>query len=70
MGEADISPNQQQELGYNVDEKAAVREYKGDAIHAEDQEHDMGVIEAARAYPAATFWAFVMSFTIVSAPNF
>jgi SP family general alpha glucoside:H+ symporter-like MFS transporter len=26
----------------------------------------MTVLEAARAYPMACFWAFVMSFTIVS----
>jgi hypothetical protein len=26
----------------------------------------MGVLEAVRAYPMATFWAFVMSCTIVS----
>jgi SP family general alpha glucoside:H+ symporter-like MFS transporter len=36
------------------------------AIEAENAEANMGVLEAVRAYPLATFWAFVMSFTIVS----
>jgi SP family general alpha glucoside:H+ symporter-like MFS transporter len=37
------------------------------AIDAERTEHDMTVLQAARAYPAASWWAFVMSCTIVSA---
>jgi SP family general alpha glucoside:H+ symporter-like MFS transporter len=36
------------------------------AIDAETIEHAMTVVEAARAYPAASWWAFVMSCTIVS----
>jgi SP family general alpha glucoside:H+ symporter-like MFS transporter len=41
------------------------------AINAENAEHRMGVIEAVRAYPAASWWAFVMSSTIVSScPQF
>ena len=36
------------------------------AIDAETIEHTMGVLEAVRAYPAASWWAFVMSATIVS----
>ena len=36
------------------------------AIEAENAEHKMGVIDAVKAYPAASFWAFVMSCTIVS----
>jgi SP family general alpha glucoside:H+ symporter-like MFS transporter len=32
----------------------------------ENAEHRMGVLEAVRLYPMATFWAFVMSSTIVS----
>jgi SP family general alpha glucoside:H+ symporter-like MFS transporter len=51
---------------YNLDEKAHVADYKADAIEAENAEHNMGVLEAVRAYPMASFWAFVMSFTIVS----
>jgi hypothetical protein len=36
------------------------------AIDAEKIEHDMSVIQAVKAYPAASWWAFVMSCTIVS----
>jgi SP family general alpha glucoside:H+ symporter-like MFS transporter len=36
------------------------------AIDAENQEHNMTVLEAVRAYPAASFWAVNMSCTIVS----
>ena len=36
------------------------------AIEAENMEHNMGVLEAVRAYPSASWWAFVMSCTIVS----
>lgn len=36
------------------------------AIEAEEMEHRMTVLEAVKAYPAASWWAFVMSFTIVS----
>ena len=36
------------------------------AIDAEQLEHRMGVWEAVKAYPAASWWAFVMSSTIVS----
>ncbi|KAH8595638.1 alpha-glucosides permease MPH2/3 [Bisporella sp. PMI_857] len=38
---------------------------KAGAIEAENAEHNMGVLEAVRAYPLATFWAFVMSCTII-----
>jgi len=47
-------------------EKAAVADYKADAIEAENAEHNMTVLEAVRAYPMASFWAVVMSCTIVS----
>jgi MFS transporter, SP family, general alpha glucoside:H+ symporter len=36
------------------------------AIEAEKIEHDMTVLQAVKAYPAASWWAFVMSCTIVS----
>jgi MFS transporter, SP family, general alpha glucoside:H+ symporter len=36
------------------------------AIDAEKIEHDMTVLQAIKAYPAASWWAFVMSCTIVS----
>ena len=51
---------------YDLDEKANIADYKADAVEAENAEHNMGVLEAVRAYPMASFWAFVMSFTIVS----
>lgn len=51
---------------HNLDEKAAGADYKADAVEAENAEHNMTVMEAVRAYPMATFWAFVMSCTIVS----
>jgi SP family general alpha glucoside:H+ symporter-like MFS transporter len=50
----------------DLDEKAALAAYKPDAIEAENAEHRMGVLEAVRLYPMATFWAFIMSSTIVS----
>jgi hypothetical protein len=56
----------QAELALNLDEKARVSDYKAAAVEAENAEHNMGVLEAVRAYPMASFWAFVMSFTIVS----
>lgn len=49
----------------DLDEKARVVDYKADAVAAETAEHNMTVLEAVRAYPMASFWAFVMSFTIV-----
>jgi SP family general alpha glucoside:H+ symporter-like MFS transporter len=49
----------------NLDEKAKIAQYKAAAIEAENAEHDMGVLEAVRAYPMAALWAFVMSCTIV-----
>jgi SP family general alpha glucoside:H+ symporter-like MFS transporter len=39
---------------------------KAGAIEAENAEHEMGVLEAVKAYPMATLWAFIMSCTIVS----
>lgn len=51
---------------YDLDEKAKASEYKADAVAAEDAEHNMGVLDAVKAYPMASFWAFVMSCTIVS----
>lgn len=51
---------------YDISEKV---EYdRAGAIDAENIEHRMGVLEAVRAYPAASWWAFVMSCTIVSWP--
>lgn len=52
------------------DEKAGINAFKADAIEAENAEHNMTVLEAVRAYPMASFWAFVMSCTIVSLLEF
>lgn len=48
-------------------EKTTAADMKADAIEAENAEHNMTVLQAVKAYPMASFWAFVMSFTIVSA---
>jgi SP family general alpha glucoside:H+ symporter-like MFS transporter len=56
----------QMDHAYDLDEKAHVADYKADAVEAENAEHNMGVLDAVRAYPMASFWAFVMSCTIVS----
>ena len=56
----------QVENASDLDEKARMADYKADAVEAENAEHNMGVLEAVRAYPMASFWAFVMSCTIVS----
>jgi SP family general alpha glucoside:H+ symporter-like MFS transporter len=58
----------QVEHAYDLDEKAKMSEYKTDAIEAENAEHNIGVLEAVRAYPMASFWAFIMSFTVVKLP--
>lgn len=70
---AGIAPDVEVEAGfaqvehaYDLDEKAKASDYKADAVEAENAEHNMGVLEAVRAYPMASFWAFVMSCTIVS----
>jgi SP family general alpha glucoside:H+ symporter-like MFS transporter len=49
-----------------LDEKAQAALYKTQAMDAETAEHDMGVVQAVRAYPMAALWAFIMSCTIVS----
>ena len=49
---------------YDVDEKVGYN--RTGAIDAEKIEHDMTVLQAVKAYPAASWWAFVMSCTIVS----
>ena len=54
----------------HLDEKAAAAQNKAAAVEAENAEHSMGVIEAVKAYPMATLWAFVMSCTIVRRLSF
>ncbi|KAI1347561.1 sugar transporter [Xylaria sp. FL0043] len=55
----------QHEHAFDLDEKAQIADYKADAVEAENAEHNMTVLEAVKAYPMATFWAFVMSSTII-----
>jgi hypothetical protein len=74
MEKSDIAPNDREieaqrttsaEHVYDVTEKSVYN--KAGAIEAENVEHNLTLIETVKAYPMATFWAFVMSFTIVSA---
>ncbi|KAJ5624468.1 hypothetical protein N7510_000777 [Penicillium lagena] len=48
---------------YDADEK--VDYDRTGAIDAEEVEHNMTVLQAVKAYPAASWWAFVMSCTII-----
>lgn len=52
------------DTGYPDEKKGGLD--KAGAIEAENAEHNMGVLQAVRAYPMASLWAFVMSCTIVS----
>ncbi|THX03620.1 putative maltose permease MAL31, partial [Aureobasidium pullulans] len=65
----DDKPGHAEELenkpGAVFSEKAAVSDFRAEAIEAENVEHNMTVIEAMKAYPMASFWAFVMSCTII-----
>ncbi|GIZ36867.1 hypothetical protein CKM354_000033300 [Cercospora kikuchii] len=45
--------------------KAEIDDYRAGAIEAEDAEHNMTVMQALKAYPMASFWAFVISCTII-----
>lgn len=47
-------------------EKSEAARNKAGAIEAENAEHNMTVLQAVKAYPMASFWAFVMSCCIVS----
>lgn len=59
-----IAPESEHDDAYEEKAKIAA-DFKADAIEAENAEHNMTVIEAVKEYPMATFWAFVMSCTIV-----
>lgn len=56
------------------DEKGEIRQSEildnanllNEAFDGENREHEMGAWEAAKKYPWACFWAFLMCFTIVS----
>lgn len=46
-------------------EKAHIPDFKAAAIEAENEEHNMTVLQAVKAYPMASMWAFIMSCCIV-----
>lgn len=50
----------------NLDTEAKLESYKAAAMAAEVEEQKSGVLQAVKEYPMASFWAFCMSFTIVS----
>jgi hypothetical protein len=64
--EATTGISQEAEHVYDLDEKAKAADYKADAIQAENNEHNMTVLQAIKEYPMASFWAFIMSMTIAS----
>ena len=49
---------------YSENEKTDAA-HRAEAIEAENVEHQMTVLQAVKAYPMASFWAFVFSCTIV-----
>ncbi|KAK1138454.1 hypothetical protein N8T08_002510 [Aspergillus melleus] len=61
--EVEAQPTSMGGPGYDVGEK--VDYDRAGAIEAEEVEHNMTVLEAVKAYPAASWWAFVMSCTII-----
>ncbi|KAL1296497.1 hypothetical protein AAFC00_000009 [Neodothiora populina] len=65
MDETKLQVSEQIEHHDAFPEKSSAAEMKADAIEAENAEHNMTVIEAVKAYPMASFWAFVMSCTII-----
>jgi hypothetical protein len=62
--EVEAHPTSKDTPVYAADEKVGYN--RSGAIDAEKIEHDMTVLQAVKAYPAASWWAFVMSCTIVS----
>lgn len=69
--EPDVAEAQRHHIDHaaDLDQKAAIQDFKTDAIEAENAEFQMGVIECVKAYPMAATWAFIMSCTIVSLPG-
>ncbi|KAM0544224.1 hypothetical protein ACHAPJ_011913 [Fusarium lateritium] len=62
----DVSDVKGQE--HHIDDVEAKKELNVDmqgAIDAENEEHNMTVLQAVKAYPAASFWAVNMSCTII-----
>jgi SP family general alpha glucoside:H+ symporter-like MFS transporter len=67
-GEVEAKPNYGQDVEQveHVTGKSDAAVFKAEAMEAEGAEFQMTVLQAAKAYPMACFWAFVMSFCIVS----
>ena len=63
-GVPDIQAEHKTDHVYDASEKDTYN--RAGAIEAEQMEFQMGVIDTVKAYPAASWWAFVMSCTIVS----
>ncbi|KAL4978267.1 general substrate transporter [Aspergillus desertorum] len=61
--EVEAQPTSKGEPVYDVGEK--VDYDRTGAINAEEVERGMTVLQAVKAYPAASWWAFVMSCTII-----
>jgi len=68
MGEVESKPTYGQDVEQveHVTGKSDAAMFKAEAMEAEGAEFQMTVLQAAKAYPMACFWAFVMSFCIVS----
>tara|TARA_R110002060_G_scaffold8303_2_gene12356 strand:+ start:640 stop:903 length:264 start_codon:yes stop_codon:yes gene_type:complete len=65
--EVEANPSNNNGPVYDTYEKADYN--RTGAIDAEKVEFDMTVMQAVKAYPAASWWAFVMSCTIVSSSH-
>ncbi|KAH0282773.1 putative MFS maltose transporter [Aureobasidium namibiae CBS 147.97] len=61
--EIEAQPGYNAASPYDLDEKSGLD--RAGAIDAENLEHNMTVLQAVKAYPAASFWAFIMSCTII-----
>jgi hypothetical protein len=64
--EIERAPNSEKNQVEHVGDVKTDANFRADAIEAENAEFAMTVPQAVKAYPMACFWAFVMSFTIVS----
>jgi SP family general alpha glucoside:H+ symporter-like MFS transporter len=65
----DVQHAMPEEKGEYIEQNERVDHHtngRSEAVTAENLEHSMTMIEAVKAYPMACFWAFVVSFTIVS----
>ena len=67
LGEKGYSQNSEEKNDNAVHSEVLVNpDFMNDAFQGENREHEMGLWEAAKNYPMACMWAFIMAFTIVS----